>query len=443
MRLMDLPSRVVEWGLEFGASDVVAHLIDSDHTMIRFSNNEVTISKNYREAAISIFVMVGKHRAGSELNVIAPKEVEKAVKDIIKMAKMSPPSETYAPLPEGPFQYNPRLLRSSKVSLHPEQLAGYVEEAVNSALEAGAKRVAGSLIASNFKTHLETSAKASATYEGSSLEISVRAFVSEVASGHFVSISRRERDFHPEEAGRMAGEISRIADKPVTGKPGKYTALLGPLVFADFVNQMGHSASAFLVETGQSFLIEKLGEQVASENLTIIDDPTLEDTYGAKPFDDEGVPTRRNVIVEKGILKTYLHNSTTAKRFKTETTANAGLVVPYPMNLTVEAGKEKFEKMLDEIDRGIYVTNNWYLRYQNYQTGDFSTIPRDGMFLIENGAITRPIKELRISDNLPRIFQNVRALSDQRVWVKWWEVDIPTLTPFAVVEELNFTKSTL
>ena len=443
MKLTDIPSKVVKWGLELGATDVVAHLTDAKETMIRFSNNEVTVSNNFREVAVSIFVMIENRRAGSAINVLTSEEVEKAVKETVKIAKMSPPSETYAPLPKGPFRYNPLLLQPSKISLDPDRLTEYTEEAVNAALAAGAKRVAGSLTATNFKSYFETSANTSGNQEGSGLEISVRAFLSELASGHSFSIARQEADFKPADAGRTAGEIARIADNPVRGEPGKYTALLGPLVFADFVNQMGSSASAFLVETGQSFLVHKLGKQVGSENLTVTDDPTIEDSYGAKPFDDEGVPTRRNVIVEKGILKAYLHNSTTAKRFNTETTANAGLIVPYPTNLTVEAGQHGFDKMLAEMEKGIYVTNNWYLRYQNYQTGDFSTIPRDGLFLVDHGSITQPIKELRISDNLPRIFQNVRALSAQRSWVKWWEVDIPTLTPFAAVEDLNFTKPTL
>lgn len=97
--------------------------------------------------------------------------------------------------------------------------------------------------------------------------------------------------------------------------------------------------------------------------------------YGAKAFDDEGTPTRDNKIIEKGVLKTYLHNSTTAKKFKTETTANAGLVSPQPWNLIVEPGGKSFEDLLSEVDDGVYVTNDWYLRYQNYRTGDFSTIP--------------------------------------------------------------------
>ena len=81
------------------------------------------------------------------------------------------------------------------------------------------------------------------------------------------------------------------------------------------------------------------------------------------------------------------------------------------------------------------------MRYQNFRTGDFSTIPRDGMFQIKHGEIEASIRELRISDNMLRILQNVIELSSSRTWIKWWEVEVPTLTPYALISELNFTKS--
>ncbi len=392
---------------------------------------------------VNIFVMVKKQRAGSTTGVLSAKALERAVKKLIKMAKISPPADVYASLPQGPFQYDPSLLKPSRVSLDPNKLINYVKEAINGASELGATRVAGSLIATNARIVLETSSQASAMQRGSSLEISVRAFTSDVASGHSVSIAQNERDFQPSEAGRLAGEIAKMALNPQQGEPGRYTALLSPLIFGDFVNQMGILSSAFLVDAGQSFLKDKIGSKVAFKNFTLIDDPTVRDTYGSRAFDDEGVPAKRNTIVQNGTLKTYLHNSTTAKKFNAKTTANAGLITPSPWNLVVEPGGKTFEEMLSGIDEGIYVTNDWYLRYQNYRRGDFSTIPRDGIFRIKNGQINNPVRDLRISDNMLRIFQNIRELSKSRLWVRWWEVSVPTLTPCAVIEDLNFTRSTM
>jgi len=97
--------------------------------------------------------------------------------------------------------------------------------------------------------------------------------------------------------------------------------------------------------------------------------------------------------------------------------------------------------MYSDIKRGLVVTNVWYTRFQNYSSGDFSTIPRDGMFLIENGKIVGPVKELRISDNMLSILSNVVAVGNKPEQVFGWEVEIPVNTPPVVVKDVRLTKS--
>jgi len=431
---------IVDLALRQGATDVVAEIVDQDQMRIRFSNNEVTVSKACREVVLNVFVMVEGHRAASTVSLSSAKALERTVKNLIRTAKMTPPTDVYAPLPKGPFRYDSALSETRRIMFDPDKLTGYVQEAMDSALEEGATKVAGTMTATKTKTTLATSGDIQATQIGNGLEMSARAFVSDIATGHSVSISRDKKGFRPDVAGRMAGQIAKAASDPREYKPGRFTALLGPMVFADLVGQVGTASSAFQVDTGRSFLADRMGLQIASEKFTLTDDPTLAGSFGARAFDDEGIPTQRNTIIDKGFLKTYLHNSTTAKRFGVETTANAGLISPNPWNLVVEPGDKSFDDLSAEVDKGIYVTNDWYLRYQNYRTGDFSTIPRDGMFLIEKGRISASIRELRISDNMLKVFRNIIELTESRSWIKWWEVDVPTLTPYALVEDLNFTK---
>ncbi|MEM2272731.1 MAG: TldD/PmbA family protein [Candidatus Bathyarchaeia archaeon] len=440
MRLEEIPSYIVDLGRKYGATDIAAKLVEDQRIMIRFSNNEVTISKIFHNTTVDVFVMVERHRAATTISTLSTKNIEKNVRVLVKTAKMTPPADIYVPLPKGPFTYDPRLLKAPEIPLDPETLFSYVERAVNSALEGGAKRAAGTLSAFKSKVLIATSGEVYASQERAGLELSIRAFVSEIATGHALSIAGNPEDFNPGEAGRVAGEIAKAADNPVPGEPGKYMALLGPMIFADIINQVGILSSAFLVDAGQSFLVDKIGEKVSSEKFTLIDDPTLVGSIGARAFDDEGVPTKRKAIIENGVLKTYLHNSITAKKFGVETTGNAGIIVPVPWSLVVEPGSKSFEELLSQIDDGIYVTNDWYLRYQNYRTGDFSTLPRDGMFRVRHGEIVSSLRELRISDNMLRILRNIADLSRSRTWVKWWEVEIPSMVPYALVNELNFTK---
>ena len=85
----------------------------------------------------------------------------------------------------------------------------------------------------------------------------------------------------------------------------------------------------------------------------------------------------------------------------------------------------------------IYITSNWYLRFTNQLEGTFSTIPRDGMFLIEKGEISQPIQKLRIADNLLRMYANIEVLGKTARQVQWWEVETPMFILFVRVKELR------
>jgi PmbA protein len=159
-------------------------------------------------------------------------------------------------------------------------------------------------------------------------------------------------------------------------------------------------------------------------------------------FDDEGVPTKENVIIDRGVLKTYLHNTSTAKMFKTKTTGNAGLVAPNAWSLELCAGDRSEKELFEEVKHGLYLTNTWYTRFQNYAKGDYSTIPRDGIFSIENGECKQSLKDLRVSDNVLTMLGNVAGLSKERQHVHWWgEADPPSLCPYVLIKNVHLTKS--
>jgi len=190
-----------------------------------------------------------------------------------------------------------------------------------------------------------------------------------------------------------------------------------------------------------SIFVDKVGKRVASDIVTLRDMPAAY-SISNRVFDDEGVPTRENVIIERGQLKTYLHNTSTAKIFKTGTTGNAGIVSPVPWNLELDSGDMKSEEMLKEVRHGLYLNNTWYTRFQNYKTGDFSTIPRDGIFQIENGEVTKPLKNIRLSDNALRMLNNITAISSERQHVHWWaEADPPSLSPYVLMKDVQITTS--
>ena len=131
-------------------------------------------------------------------------------------------------------------------------------------------------------------------------------------------ISASENDFDPTRAGSEAGRMAKMARSPVPAEAGERQAVLGPLVFADLVNQFGRSASAFHVDSGLSFLGGKIGRGVEKFTLSSTIRPWSALNLRSAPFDAEGSPTKANKIVSNGILRTYLHNNaTTAKKYGT------------------------------------------------------------------------------------------------------------------------------
>jgi PmbA protein len=99
------------------------------------------------------------------------------------------------------------------------------------------------------------------------------------------------------------------------------------------------------------------------------------------------------------------------------------------------------DDLFREVKNGLYLTNTWYTRFQNSATGDFSTIPRDGMFLIEKGKITQSWKDIRLSDNALKMLNNITAISKERQQVHWWiEAYTPSLCPYIVIKDVQITR---
>jgi PmbA protein len=161
-----------------------------------------------------------------------------------------------------------------------------------------------------------------------------------------------------------------------------------------------------------SFLAGRLGEKIATENLTVIDDGTLPGLFGTTPFDDEGVPTRRTPVIERGVLKSYLLNTYTARKLGMKTTGNAsrGLSGNAGIghgNLFMERGEHTPAEILAGISNGFYVTE-LIGSGVNIVTGDYSR-GAAGLW-IRNGELAFPVSEVTIAGNLNSMFMDMEAI---------------------------------
>lgn len=434
---------IIKKALKIGADDVIVQTTKGKANQVKFANNSITAIQNWNVLRSNIFLTWKGRVVQTTIDDLSEKSVNETIKKLIKYAKATKPSSDYFGIAQGPFKYKkiPNLY-DKKIENISENILDKVQTAINSALQ-NSKKTAGTLYTTSFENNLETSSNVSASEKSTTIQIYIRAFNEKDESGHAVSCARTLNNFNPEKAGEKAGLISKLAKKPKKGRKGKFDVIFDPLPIANLLNLVGRFSSAFAVDAGFSFLAEKLGKEVGSKIVNLADNGSIEGGFHSSMFDAEGYPTQKTNIINKGILKTYLHNTSTAKKYKTKSTGNAGLIAPIPTNIILKPGKFSKEKLFKKVKEGLYITNVWYTRFQNYRTGDFSTIPRDGIFLIKNGNITKSLKGIRITDNLERILKNIIAISNKPEWIQWWEVETPVLTPFVLVKNVNITCPTM
>jgi PmbA protein len=192
-----------------------------------------------------------------------------------------------------------------------------------------------------------------------------------------------------------------------------------PIVFApeiarSLIGNIFEAANGDNIYRGASFWNNQLGQKVASENVTVVDDGTLPGLFGTAPFDGEGLPTRRTVIVENGVLKNYLLNTYTGRKLNMQSTGNAsrGLAGTPGIgagNLFLQKGSVSPRQLLADVKAGFYVTELMGFGI-NMVTGDYSR-GAAGLW-IENGELTFAVEEVTIAGNLKEMLNNVTAIAD-------------------------------
>jgi PmbA protein len=192
-----------------------------------------------------------------------------------------------------------------------------------------------------------------------------------------------------------------------------------PIVFApeiarSLIGNIFEAANGDSIYRGASFWTGQLGQKVASENVTVIDDGTMPGLFGTAPFDGEGLPTRRTVILENGILKNYLLNTYTGRKLNLPSTGNAsrGLAGTPGIgagNLFLQNGTVSLQQLLAGVNAGFYVTELMGFGV-NMVTGDYSR-GAAGLW-IENGELTFAVEEVTIAGNLKEMLNNITAIAD-------------------------------
>ncbi|HME35951.1 MAG TPA: TldD/PmbA family protein, partial [Candidatus Sulfotelmatobacter sp.] len=218
----------------------------------------------------------------------------------------------------------------------------------------------------------------------------------------------------PEKVGKIAAErtLRRLGARKA--KTAQVPIIFDPMVSTSILEHIFEGVNGDSVYRGASFLAGKLGQKIAGENVNIIDDGTIVGGFGTSPFDGEGVPTRRTVVIENGVLKSYLLNTYTAKKLGLQTTGNAsrglaGTPGIGPGNYFLQPGVKTPKELIAGIKQGLYVTE-FLGQGVNLVTGDYSR-GASGMW-ISGGEFAYPVEEITVAGNLKELFFNISEIAN-------------------------------
>jgi PmbA protein len=466
--VQEMINNAIQIALSSGAKEVIAKYTNRINNQIRISNSCIDILNSWRSFNLELFLAIGRR---IDVLTIQDPTIEKmrlVIPEALKHIPQLPKSLLYWGMAKKHYPFHPiPELFDANITTFTDKAPDLMHQAIQTALDGGAKKVAGVIYFGHGTTGLMTSYGNGGIFNESYYRSTIRAFVDGQASGQDIITGRSLNNIETK-IDQMATNAANIAVKAtggVQGKPGVYDVILSPTVAANIFGEMTNGANPIYMVAGMSALTKSLGKQIAPSTFSVADSGRIPEGLNSQPCDAEGIPTQETPLIENGVLKNLIHNTSTAKlwsllkfykgrRYQSTGNSHLGTVipdmdygpkilVPMPMNLVYSTGDSSVEEIIATSQRPtIYITSNWYTRFTNYQEGSFSTIPRDGLFLIENGKIKQPIRNLRLSESLLGMLNRIVAIGNDRQQIQWWEVNNPTFIPHLKIEQCIFTGAT-
>jgi PmbA protein len=428
--LKSLAAEVVAHAVKAGATDAEAVVSEGDEFSVSVRMGEVETLQESGSRGLGLRVFVGQRSASASTSDLTPDGIAQLISGAMALAKVTE-EDAFAGLPDvadfGQLDSDLHLYFEDVYSLPGAERIALARRAEAAALAFDPRITnsqGGHFDAATGRKVLANSRGFLGQYQSSYCGISA----APLATG---TDGAMQRDFWSSSARRMADlespeSIGQEAARRALRRLGarRVPTQSVPIVFAPEVARslMGHlfeAASGDSIWRSASFLAGQLGEPVAAPNITIIDDHTMilpcgVGGFGTSPFDGEGLPTRRTVVVQNGVLQTYLLNTYTARKLQMHSTGNAtrGLAGNPGIgsgNLYLLPGTQTPEAILAEIPTGFYVTSLMGFG-ANLVTGDYSR-GASGLW-IENGELTYAVEEVTIAGNLREMLQNISAIGN-------------------------------
>jgi PmbA protein len=427
--MQQLAVNVVEHALRAGATEAEAVIREGDEfsTLVRLGQVETLKESGARGVGVRVFLGSGGafRTANTSTSDFTETGLDQLVRGAIDLAQVTS-QDPFAGLPEpgamGQVAGNLDLYYEDVYSMPASERIEYARRAEAAALTADPRLKnsdGGSFDAATGHKVMANSRGFVGEYRRSYCSLAAMPIAQTEQGGMqrdywFSSARTLAKLASPESIGAEAARrtLRRLNARRVATQ--RVPIVFAPEIARSLVGNIFEAANGDSVYRGASFWANQLGQQVASANVTVIDDGTIPGLFGTAPFDGEGLPTRRTVIVEKGVLKNYLLNTYTGRKLNMQSTGNAsrGLAGTPGIgagNLFLENGSVSPEQLLADVRNGFYVTELMGFGV-NMVTGDYSR-GAAGLW-IENGELTFAVEEITIAGNLKEMLNNVTAIAN-------------------------------
>ena len=402
-------------------ADRILRLSDADETEVmidagadaltRFANNTIHQHVAEQFLTISVRTVFGGRTARATTNKTDEESLRRVVAASARLARSQPKYPGLLPMPGAQQYAKVNRWCEATAAASPEERARAVAGICRRA-EQEKQTAAGTYSSGATRSLLGNSKGLAATYEQTRAECSITV-MEEKSSGWAKASAADIRSLDVDALAAQASRKAAGSRAPREISPGRYTVILEPAAALDMVGYLFYDFAGTAVQDQRSCLNDRMGKKIFGENITLWDDVTHPQQLGA-PFDGEGVPRQKVLLVERGVAKNLVYARATAKNMKAKATGH-GLALPNewgeaPMNLVMEGGKSSLEEMIGSTERGILVTRLWYIRevdpYEKVMTG----MTRDGTFLVENGRVAGGIRNFRFNQSVLELLANAEAL---------------------------------
>jgi len=425
-------------------------LIYKEHALTRFANNGIHQNVAEHDLTIYLRLLLGKRQGMASTNQLEPAALDDLVLRARANAAASQEDPGFPGLAE-PARYASTVAFDQPTALNePDYRADQVGIVCRLAQEKGFN-ASGAFSTGVNGISIANSQDLFAYHSISEADFQT-VVMSEDSSGRAQASAWKVSDIDVEAIGREAIQKTERGRNPMDVEPGNFQVILDPYVTDDLLDMLNmYGMGGQTVLDGRSWMNDRLGEQVMSSQVSIWDDGLNPDGM-PMPFDSEGVPKQKVEIVSQGVANSPVYDRSTADKAGTSSTGHAvppyfpafmQSIGPIGLNLFMAPGEHSLEAMIQSTQKGLYITRFWYTRLVHPRDCIVTGMTRDGVFMVENGEIAYPVKNLRFTQSYMDALANVEMIGRETSLLKSELGSHAKRVPALKLSGFNFTGVTV